>query len=392
MTATEGILLRFLTVALCVVSWYTLSIGLTFYNKWLFHTYDLSLPLTITTVHMFTTYFVSVLARSVLFMWTGIPRVKIPWGPFLKQCVPCGVASCLDIACSNMSLMFITVSLYTMVKGSSIVFLLLFAFILRVEKPKFVLFGIVVLISSGVVLATYGDTSFCLEGFLLILFASAMHGLRWVIAQKLLHKEELGLNNPIDTIYHVAPVMGVCMIPLVLLIEGPAFLDHPKLDFQFEKATAFLSLGIVMFGGVVAFTMNVVEFLVISLTSSVTMSVAGIFKEICTIVLAVVFLGERLSVLNVLGLIISLVGISSYNAYKFHQRMYKDNNYETATGSSTASEDYEGMVEHVVDFNEEDEYSDCCESGASTAYTVTSSLLKSSKMAPQYKTLTATTP
>ena len=47
--------------------------------------------------------------------------------------VPNGISTGLDISFSNKALVYITTSFYTMVKSTSPMFLLLFAFIFRLE-------------------------------------------------------------------------------------------------------------------------------------------------------------------------------------------------------------------------------------------------------------------
>lgn len=58
------------------------------------------------------------------------------------------------------------------------------------------------------------------------------------------------------------------------------------------------------------------EYLVISCTSSLTLSIAGIFKEVCTLVLAVEWTGDQISEINALGLLMCLGGISLHVALK----------------------------------------------------------------------------
>jgi drug/metabolite transporter (DMT)-like permease len=67
-----------------------------------------------------------------------MPSVK----DYLLKVVPCGLATGLDIGLSNNSLKYITLSLYTMVKSSAPIFVLLFAFLFRLEKPTFKLVSI----------------------------------------------------------------------------------------------------------------------------------------------------------------------------------------------------------------------------------------------------------
>jgi solute carrier family 35 protein C2 len=56
---------------LCALFWYMFSIGLTFYNKWLFRTYDLHFPLTVTSWHMVTNFLFSWICRAGV--WRSVP-------------------------------------------------------------------------------------------------------------------------------------------------------------------------------------------------------------------------------------------------------------------------------------------------------------------------------
>lgn len=75
-------------------------------------------------------------------------------------------------------------------------------------------------------------------------------------------------------------------------------------------------------GAILAFGMEVSEFLVLSKTSSLTLSVTGVLKEICQLVLAVETKGDQLSAVNVFGLVLCLGGIACHVAHKYS--VFKD--------------------------------------------------------------------
>ena len=49
---------------------------------------------------------------------------------------------------------------------------------------------------------------------------SLMCGLRWTLCQLVMQRSELGLENPIDLMYHIQPLMIVSLLPLAIGIEG----------------------------------------------------------------------------------------------------------------------------------------------------------------------------
>jgi hypothetical protein len=69
-------------------------------------------------------------------------------------------------------------------------------------------------------------------------------------------------------------------------------------------------------GGVLTFALILTEYKVVSLTSVVTFSIAGIFKELGMIGLSVAVFGDRLLPVNIAGLLISILGIAAYNMHK----------------------------------------------------------------------------
>jgi solute carrier family 35, member C2 len=107
-----------------------------------------------------------------------------------------------------------------MCKSSTLIFVLLFAFLFRLEPFSFRLVGVILLIFSGVVLMVATETHFVLSGLLLVLSASALGGLRWGLSQMLLKNKKMGLDNPAATIFWLAPAMGISLAFISVLIEG----------------------------------------------------------------------------------------------------------------------------------------------------------------------------
>ncbi|CRK13100.1 hypothetical protein BN1708_002463 [Verticillium longisporum] len=104
---------------------------------------------------------------------------------YLTRIGPCGAATGLDIGLGNTSLKFITLTFYTMCKTSSLAFVLIFAFIFRLEKPTWRLVAIIATMTAGVVLMVSGEVEFKLGGFVL-------PGWRDVVAKSAL----LGIPTP----------------------------------------------------------------------------------------------------------------------------------------------------------------------------------------------------
>jgi len=248
----------------------------------------------------------------------------------------------------------VDVALYTMTKSTVIIFISFFAVLFRLEKKSWSLLIIVLMISSGLFLFTYKSTEFNLLGFLLLLIASFSSGARWTLTQLLMQKSKLGLQNPIDMIYFMQPYMLLSILPFAIIFESAKVFSHFNQFLELEYYEIFIFWIKISIGAFLAFFMEISEFLVLSQTSSLTLSVSGIFKEICQLVLAVEINGEFLSFYNLIGLMLCLGGIASHVIYKYwtysntHDRFeteaeyqYASNKYDNSENISKQEEDFE---------------------------------------------------
>ncbi|NP_001026036.1 solute carrier family 35 member C2 [Gallus gallus] len=295
-------------VAALVLLYYGFSIGITFYNKWLMKSFPF--PLLATLLHLLLIFALSALSRAVVRCRSGRPPPTLSWAEWLRRAAPAALSTSLDIGLSNWSFLYVTVSLYTMTKSSAILFILLFSLLFKLEEMRVALVLVVVLIAGGLFMFTYKSTQFNTQGFMLVLCASFLGGVRWTLTQILMQKAELGLQNPIDIMFHLQPLMFLVLFPLFAVFEGLPLSVSERLFHFHEAGVMFCMVGKLLLGGILAFGLGFSEFLLVSRTSSLTLSIAGIFKEICVLFLATHLLGDRLSPLNWLGFAVCLSGIS----------------------------------------------------------------------------------
>ncbi|GAA5859439.1 hypothetical protein JCM8547_006822 [Rhodosporidiobolus lusitaniae] len=301
-----------------ILAWYTFSTLISVYNKWMFSEdhYNFPYPLFVTSVHMLVQWCLSALTLS--FFRNLRPTSRPEPRDYATKVTPCGMATGLDIGLSNLSLRTITLSFYTMCKSSSLAFVLLFAFLFRLEIPSWRLAGIILIITSGVILMVSTETQFHLVGMIEVLTASALGGLRWSLTQLLLDKDSMGMGNPIATLFWLAPVMGVTLATCSMIFDGWGNVFGQEEFFGDLWSTLRTTVAII-FPGFLAFAMNVTEFGLIQRTSVVTLSVAGIFKEVAVIFLSTVLFHDMLTPINISGLIVTIFGIALYNYLKYRQ-------------------------------------------------------------------------
>ncbi|KAJ2708595.1 hypothetical protein H4R19_004672 [Coemansia spiralis] len=316
--------------------WYSLSGLLLVCNKWLFGASERNFPfpLLVTSMQMLTQYG---LAHLCLRLFPSLqPPRKATWGAYLSCAVPCGVASALDIGLGNISLRTITLTFLTMCKSSALGFLLLFAFLFGLERVRLALVAVVAIISAGVVLMAAGEVDFVLVGFLEAIGSAAMGGLRWSLTQMLLSQARFGMANPVATMASLTPIVGATTLLLSLAAEHP--LTEIARNSNTDSLRGALTMALLMIaGGVVAFGMVLAEFQLIARTSALTLSIAGMLKEVAVVAVAHAVFGDNLSPLNLSGMLVALLGIGLYNWLKIHDML--SNTADTAGSRALTDSD-----------------------------------------------------
>jgi len=284
-------------------------------------------PLFTTSLHMVVQF---LLASTVLLIFPSLrPEIKRP-DPrdrdseptkplltplfYLTRLIPCGTTTSLDIGLGNASLQTITLTFYTMCKSSVLIFVLIFAFLFRLETPTIKLTLIILCMTLGVVMMVFGETDFHLSGFVLAISASFFSGFRWALTQILLLRHP-ATSNPFATMFFLAPIMFVTLFVIAIFSEGPsAVLVGLQLLAHAQGVAKTVLLMFVP--GVLAFCMIASEFTLLQRTNVVTLSICGIFKEVVTIGAAEIVFHDKLSIVNVSGLLVTIASIACYNYMK----------------------------------------------------------------------------
>ena len=127
--------------------------------------------------------FSSVLSLSLHPRCSKAEKVPVGKRSYWYHAVPIGITTAVDVAMSNLSFLYITVTFYTIVKSSALIFVLIFGLLFNLEKKSWKLFVIISVITAGVILASYGETEFSVIGLILVVGSAASGGLRWALTQ-----------------------------------------------------------------------------------------------------------------------------------------------------------------------------------------------------------------
>ncbi|CAL9732198.1 hypothetical protein MOUN0_N04500 [Monosporozyma unispora] len=373
---------------ICIVGWYFTSITLSVYNKWMFSPINglgIEYPILLTAGHQLTLWFFSfiyILIRGR----DKYNQIKKPdWNFYLKYMIPTAVATAGDIGLSNISFKFVPLTVYTIVKSSSIAFVLLFSCLFKLEKFRWKLGGIVGVMFIGVVLMVYKPNSNATDdhdvdqgtlifGAFIVLGSACLSGLRWVYTQLILRKssKKNELNgseaersnkdienrqttlqdeiknemnrtenshikpkkpHPIYTIYQLAPIMCITLIFTSIIVERPFpeffHCNLFKSGLNSHGSVSMISIihGIILMliPGICVFILTLSEFGILQISKVLTLSIAGIIKEVLTILVGIVLLSERISgFYNILGMSIVLLDVCYYNYFRYREKQIKD--------------------------------------------------------------------
>jgi solute carrier family 35, member C2 len=201
-----------------------------------------------------------------------------------------------------------------MCKSSSLAFVLIFAFLFRLETPTWRLVAIIATMTLGVIMMVAGEVEFKLGGFILVISAAFFSGFRWGLTQILLLRNP-ATSNPFSSIFFLAPVMWLTLTVIAIPVEGFLPLIEGIKGLVSEWGLVWTPI-FLLFPGCIAFLMTASEFALLQRTSVVTLSIAGIFKEVVTISAAALVFEDRLTPINFVGLVTTLAAIVAYNYIK----------------------------------------------------------------------------
>ncbi|KAI1306940.1 triose-phosphate transporter family-domain-containing protein [Xylaria venustula] len=367
--ADKSVARRLAVNAVLIGLWYMFSLSISLYNKWMFDSGQLNFPFPLftTSLHMLVQFS---LASLVLYFIPSLRPNNAPHSSdlgrsrheseperplmtklfYFTRIGPCGAATGLDIGLGNTSLKFITLTFYTMCKSSALAFVLVFAFLFRLETPTWRLVAIIATMTAGVIMMVAGEVEFHLGGFLLIISSAFFSGFRWGLTQILLLRHP-ATSNPFSSIFFLTPIMFATLLFIALPVEG--FSNFwSGLQTLSAQWGVFKTPLLLLFPGTIAFLMTASEFALLQRSSVVTLSIAGIFKEVVTIIVAASVFDDKLTPINISGLLVTLVAIIAYNYIKLtkmrkeaqmdvHNKGYQQEQSDSSTerGSDSDEED-----------------------------------------------------
>ena len=305
---------KYIWVGLTILSWYISSSVLIASNKVLFDLLDIEIPLLVTFVHFSFTSLV--LAAIRLRRPQIFGSVHVTPFEFVTSILPVAVCTAGDVGLSNMAYSRVPVSVMTILKSSAPVCIYTAAVLLGMERFQLRTSAVCFIIAASVALAVPNAESIdqqsgeYVSGVFMVVIAIACLSVRWVFIQSLTRK-----YSPIQLLCLIQPTSALVLIPFAIFTE----LNTSLARIIDSSRSMILPIVLMMGSSLAAMGLLLSEYKIVHDTTSLTLSVAGIGKEILTFAISLVLFSESFTIRQSVGISISIVGIFLYGLIRTKQ-------------------------------------------------------------------------
>lgn len=294
------------TVAL-IGAWYFSNIGVLLLNKYLLSNYGFKFPIFLTMCHM---------TACALFSYVAIAWMKVvpmqtirSRTQFLKI-VALSIIFCTSVVSGNISLRFLPVSFNQAIGATTPFFTAVFAYVMTFRQEAWMVYATLVPVVTGVVIASGGEPSFHLYGFIMCVLATAARALKSVLQGILLSSEGEKLNS-MNLLLYMAPVAVVVLLPATLILE-PNVLG---ITIALARQDSYILLLLIV-NSAMAYFVNLTNFLVTKHTSALTLQVLGNAKGAVAVVVSILLFRNPVSAMGMLGYSLTVFGVVLYSEAK----------------------------------------------------------------------------
>ncbi|KAH7672639.1 UAA transporter protein [Dioscorea alata] len=297
---------RFFTIGL-VAAWYSSNIGVLLLNKYLLSNYGFKYPIFLTMCHMTACSLFSYVAIAwlrVVPMQTVRSRIQ------LLKISALSLVFCGSVVSGNVSLRYLPVSFNQAVGATTPFFTAVFAYLMTVKREAWITYVTLIPVVTGVIIASGGEPSFHLFGFIVCVAATAARALKSVLQGILLSSEGEKLNS-MNLLLYMAPIAVVLLLPATLIMEENVVGVTLALAREDIKIVWYL-----LFNSALAYFVNLTNFLVTKHTSALTLQVLGNAKGAVAVVVSILIFKNPVSVTGMLGYSMTVIGVILYSEAK----------------------------------------------------------------------------
>ncbi|TQD89377.1 hypothetical protein C1H46_025020 [Malus baccata] len=321
---------RLFTIGL-VTAWYSSNIGVLLLNKYLLSNYGFKYPIFLTMCHMTACSLLSYIAIAWMKM---VPMQTIRSRVQFLKITALSLVFCVSVVFGNISLRYLPVSFNQAIGATTPFFTAVFAYFMTLKREAWLTYLTLVPVVTGVIIASGGEPSFHLFGFLICVAATAARALKSVLQGILLSSEGEKLNS-MNLLLYMAPIAVVFLLPATLIMEENVVGITLALARDDVKIIWYL-----LFNSALAYFVNLTNFLVTKHTSALTLQhledfmnksyslgstevagssvlrVLGNAKGAVAVVVSILIFRNPVSVTGMLGYTLTVFGVILYSEAK----------------------------------------------------------------------------
>ncbi|MED6193084.1 hypothetical protein PIB30_015737 [Stylosanthes scabra] len=257
---------RLFTIGL-ISSWYSSNIGVLLLNKYLLSNYGFKYPIFLTMCHMTACSLFSYVAIAWLKM---VPLQTLRSRVQFFKISALSLVFCVSVVFGNISLRYLPVSFNQAVGATTPFFTAVFAYLMTFKREAWLTYVTLIPVVTGVVIASGGEPSFHLFGFIICVAATAARALKSVLQGILLSSE----GDDVKIIWYL------------------------------------------LFNSALAYFVNLTNFLVTKHTSALTLQVLGNAKGAVAVVVSILIFRNPVSVTGMMGYSLTVLGVVLYSEAK----------------------------------------------------------------------------
>jgi len=298
-------------VSLCI-AWYAFSSGNNIAGKTILN--EFPYPMTLSMVQL---VMISLTMIPFLRLWNVPSASRIPTRYWFTMIIPLAAGKFFSSVASHMSIWKVPVSYAHTVKATMPFFTVILSRIILGEKQTTRVYLSLCPIIFGVCVATVTEISFDMGGLLFALVATLGFSMQNIYSKKCL--KETGVHH-LRLLVILGRVCALCFFPLWLwndatrIAQDTGFLSSPS---------APRIVALLVIDGACNVGQNMVAFTMISLVSPLSYAVANATKRISIITLSLLIMRNKVTMTNILGMMIAILGVLLYNKTKYEANKAK---------------------------------------------------------------------
>lgn len=293
-----------LKATLYLLTWGASSGLIILVNDAVLNAYDFPYPIAVSA----TGPLVSWMLAAVMVM-TGTVRLErvMTVREWLLTVFPIGFFTAVTFAAGNQLYLYLSVSFIQMMKSLSpcvVFFMLALAGLDTVTREKVIS---VATMTLGMSVACATEETFTILGLALMIIGEGAEAMRMVLFQHFMGNRGFGL---LEGLFYTCPANFFFLSIGVAVFEQREITLRGDLRIVRENPMPFIAVS------VLGFIVMVTTLGVIKTCGSLTFKAAGQVRNVAIIMLSVIFMGEKTTVLQLVGYAMNVMGFAYYQKYK----------------------------------------------------------------------------